>query len=159
MRPPLTSFSACTLLALALAATAGAAACRDLEVVTASYATLAEARASGALERGWLPRGTPAGAHDIREAHDLDSNRRWGLFEFPPGDAASLRAALGDEVPLHGLTCNAPRRIEWWPVLLRGALDHQQIAATGIQAYPAREADLIFAVNWSQGRAYYWTRE
>ena len=35
-----------------------------------TYATLAEARAAGAVERGWLPPLLPAGAHDIREAHD-----------------------------------------------------------------------------------------
>ena len=38
-------------------------------------------------------------------------------------------------------------------------LDHDRIMATGLEAYAAREGNLIFAVNWKQGRAYYWTRE
>jgi hypothetical protein len=56
-------------------------------------------------------------------------------------------------------TCTPPRRIEWWPQLLRERLDHDQIAATGLRAYPAREGDLIVLVNWNQGRAYYCSRE
>jgi hypothetical protein len=135
------------------------AGCRDIDVVTESYASLKEAAASGAIERGWLPRMLPEGARDIREAHDLDSNRRWGLFDFPQSDAAALRAALGSEISLAGHSCNPPRRIEWWPVMLRERLDAEQIAATGLRAYAAREGDLVFAVNWNQGRAYYWTRE
>jgi len=31
--------------------------------------------------------------------------------------------------------------------------------ATGLRAYTAKERGLIIAVNWAQGRAYYWTRE
>jgi hypothetical protein len=145
-----------SLLFLVLGAI-GADACRDLEVVTASYATLAEARAAGAVQRGWVPEGLPAGTHELREAHDLDSNRRWGLFSFPPAQSDALRSMLNsDEVNLTGVTCDIPRRIEWWPVLLRGALDGDRIRTAGLSAYRARTGDLLFLVNWEQGRAYYW---
>jgi hypothetical protein len=106
-----------------------------------------------------LPRGLPRGTQELRVAHDLDSNRRWGLFNFPRDEGDGLRALLASEISLQGLTCNPPRRIEWWPVLLRQQLDADRIKATGVQAYAAKESDLIVAVNWSQGRAYYWTRE
>lgn len=135
------------------------AGCRDLDVVTASYATLGEAIQAGAVERGWVPRGLPPGTREIREAHDLDSNRRWGLFDFPPEEADALRALLGPELTVHGLRCDPPRRIEWWPVLLRGALDADQVRATGLQAYAARDGELVFAINWRQGRGYYWVSE
>lgn len=134
-------------------------ACRDLDVVTAAYATLDEAVAAGAVANGWLPRGLPPGAREIREAHDLDSNRRWGLFVFPPEQAQALKAILGAEVSLEGRTCDPPRRIEWWPLLLRDRLDQAQIGATGHQAYESREDGLIFVVHWKQGRAYYCTGE
>lgn len=134
----------------------GSAGCRDVEVVTASYATLAEAAAAGAVERGWVPRGLPPGTREIREAHDLDTSRRWGLFNFPPAEADALKALLDAELSLDGQRCDPPRRIEWWPVLLRGVLDGEQIRATGIRAYRAREGGLIVAVNWKQGRGYYW---
>jgi hypothetical protein len=146
-------------LGVALVLVLASLACRDLEVVTESYATLQEAVSAGAVERGWVPRGLPAGSHEIREAHDLDSNRRWGLFNFPQTDAEALRSILGAEISLAGHTCNPPRRIEWWPLLLRDELNQEAIAATGLRAYSAREGDLVFGVNWKQGRAYYWTRE
>ena len=163
MRNPLfgerCSLAARTQLVALLVAIAGVSACRDADVVTESYATLKEATAAGAIERGWLPSGLPAGAHEIREAHDLDSNRRWGLFSFREADTEALRSILDSEISLAGHTCNPPRRIEWWPLLLRERLDHEKIAATGLRAYSARQSELVFAVNWSQRRAYYWTRE
>jgi hypothetical protein len=35
-------------------------------------------------------------------------------------------------------------------------LDDEQVRATGARAYPARAGELIFVVNWRQGRAFYW---
>jgi hypothetical protein len=133
-------------------------ACRDIDVVTASYSTLKEAEQAGAVERGWMPGGLPSGAYDIREAHDLDTRRRWALFSFPPTEAAMLRRLLQPtEMSLEGQACDAPRRIEWWPVLLRDRLDADRIRAAGLHAYRSGDGSLLFAVNWNQGRAYYWT--
>lgn len=133
-------------------------ACRDADVVTASYATLTEAEQAGAVERGWMPNGLPPGTHDIREAHDLDGNRRWGLFSFARHEAARLQRLLEPtEVSLDGQVSDAPRRIEWWPVLLRDRLDAERIRASGLRVYRSADGSLLFAVNWNQGRAYYWT--
>lgn len=134
-------------------------ACRNADVVTGTYATVAEAREAGAIDRGWIPALVPAGAHDLREAHDLDTNRRWGLFNFTDADEGALRAALKPEpISLEGHTCDVARRIEWWPVMLRGRLQDEQIRATGLSTYFAREPqDLVVAINWKQRRAYYWT--
>lgn len=123
--------------------------------MTGSYANLADAR--GAIEAGWIPRGLPEGAYDLREAHDMDSNRRWGLFSFPPAEGEALRAQLTDEIGVTGLRCDIPARIEWWPVLLRGNLDDTRIRDTGLKVHRARQGELIYLVNWSQGRAYYWS--
>jgi hypothetical protein len=137
---------------------AGAIACSDFDVVTESYATLEEARKAGAIERGWIPDGLPPGTTDLREAHDLDSNRQWGLFMFPPGEADVLRRLLQtDEVSLTGRTIDIPGRVEWWPVLLRGALDDEKIKSTGLRVYRSVRGNRVFLVNWSQGRAYYWS--
>ena len=132
--------------------------CRNADVVTASYATLDEARREGAIERGWIPEGLPPGTHDMREAHDLDSNRRWGLFSFPPEESDVLKRLLkADEKALSDVRIDAPPRIEWWPVLLRGALNSESIAATGLRAYESVDGRLIVLVNWKQCRAYYWS--
>ena len=73
-------------------------------------------------------------------AHDVDSNRRWGLFNFPPEEGDALRALAGPEISFDGLECNPPGRIEWWPVLLRQRLDGERIKATGLRGYAARRA-------------------
>jgi hypothetical protein len=138
---------------------AGGLACGDTNVVTGSYNTLEEAVAEGAVARGSVPRGLPPGARDIREAYDPGAHRRWGLFEFPPDEAPALRARLGPERPLTGERVSPPRRVEWWPLLLRGDLDPERLAATGLEVYDAREGGLAFAVNWKQGRAYYWAAD
>ena len=133
-------------------------ACSNVDVVTASYATLEEARASGAITPGRMPDRLPTGSHDLREARDLDTQRRWGLFSFPVDQRDQLNALLEpEEISLTGETCDVPGRIEWWPLLLRGNLDDERIRATGLHAYKAASGDLIFAVNWNQGRGYYWT--
>jgi hypothetical protein len=149
-----TAFAASAALALLVLT-----ACRNLDVVTEAYATLAEAQAAGAVDRGWLPRGLPPGTYELRVAHDLDSSRRWGLFNFPAVEGETLRALIESEISFDGLTCSPPRRIEWWPVLLRERLDGERIRATGVRGYAVKGSDLILAVNWAQGRAYYWSRE
>ena len=132
-------------------------ACSGVRSRTNSFATLSEARQAGAIERGWVPDGLPPGTHDLREAHLPDSTKRWGLFEYPQAEQETLRALLAaDELSLDGQHCDIPSRIEWWPIALRGDLDGARIAATGLQAYRSKAGDMIFAVNWRQGRAYYW---
>lgn len=145
-------------LAAACLAVVLLAGCTGPTVHTATYATLAEARAAGAIENGWVPADLPQGTYELRAAYAVDSWERWGLFNFHPGDAAALRAMLEpEEVPLTGTRMEIPGRIEWWPVILRGNLDAERISTTGLQAYRSRSGDRVFGVNWNQGRAYYWT--
>jgi hypothetical protein len=128
-------------------------------VETATFATLAEARESGAVERGWVPAVLPDQAFELRAAYDTRGDQRWGLFNFRPADADALRAVLEpQEMSLAGTVIDIPPRIEWWPVQLRGTLDAERVEATGLRAYRARSAPLVIAVNWNQGRAYYWVR-
>jgi hypothetical protein len=132
-------------------------ACGDLNVVTNSYATAEEARP--AVERGWIPPILPPGGHDIREAHDEAGSRRWGLFSFREEDVRFLESRLAEEVNLNGVRADAPPRIEWWPVLLRGPLDGERVASTGLKGYLISGQQLTIAVNWSQRRAYYWSSQ
>jgi hypothetical protein len=133
------------------------ATCSGVTSQTNSFATLADAREAGAIQQGWVPEGLPPHAHDLREAHLPGSPKRWGLFEYPQDEEATLRALLqAAEISLDGQRCDIPPRIEWWPVALRGDLDATSLSATGLRAYRSRSGDLIFAINWRQRRAYYW---
>ena len=133
------------------------AACGGMNSQTHAFATLIEARQSGAIATGRMPEGLPPSSHDIREAHVPGTSQRWGIINFPQSEAHVLRALLqAEQIPLDGHECDIPARIEWWPIELRGVLNGTRIAATGTQGYRARNGELIFAVNWRQGRAYYW---
>jgi hypothetical protein len=134
------------------------AACSAVNSQTNSFATIDEARRAGAVEKGWVPAWLPPGSHDLREAHVPGTPSLWGIVNFPEAEADALRQALHpEEVPLDGLRVEAPGRIEWWPIELRGALNGERLGMVGIRAYRARQQDLIVAVNWKQGRAYYWS--
>lgn len=134
-----------------------AAACGNHNVNTDSFGTMKEARDRGAVERGWVPSNLPEGAYELRAAYDLDSGRRWGILNFRPEDADALRGILApDEISVVGTKMQIPARIEWWPIALRSELDAEQLKATGLRTYRATSGDFVFAVNWPQGRAYYW---
>ncbi len=133
------------------------AACAGINSQTYAYATLDEARRAGAIEAGWVPEGLPPASHDLRVAQVPGTSQHWGIINFPRAEEPALRALLEpEELSLTGRHCDMPGRIEWWPTLLRGALDDGRLAATGIRGYRARAGGRLFAVNWSQGRAYYW---
>lgn len=127
-----------------------------VDAKTSTFATLIEAQP--AIDKGWMPAGLPRSSYEIRAAYVPDSWQRWGIINFPPADAEQLRGLLQpDEISLAGLRCDVPGRIEWWPVQLRQQLDAERIASTGAKAYSSRSGTLVFVVNWTQGRAYYWT--
>ena len=132
--------------------------CASPSVHTATYATFAEARAAGAVAKGLVPAMLPPNAYELRAAYSTNGPERWGLFNFRDTDIEALRSVLQpEEVSFAGTEMTIPGRIEWWPVILRGTLDAERIQDTGLRAYPARSGGLRFAVNWKQGRAYYWT--
>ena len=152
MRRCLLAVSLGTVLAVAFG-------CAGIKSQTNSFASLAEARQAGAIANGWIPEGLPPGSHDIREGHVPGTSQRWGLFEYPQAEEAVLRGLLQPgEIDADGQQCDVPSRIEWWPVVLRGQLDGNRVAATGAAVYRAKNSDLLFAVNWKQGRAYYWRK-
>ena len=143
------------LFGLAVLLVAG---CSGPTVHTATYASVAEAKAAGAVDKGLVPAILPPNAYELRAAYATNGSERWGLFNFRDADVEALRSVLQpDEISFAGTEMTIPGRIEWWPVILRGTLDAERIQATGLRAYPSRTGSLRFAVNWKQGRAYYWT--
>jgi hypothetical protein len=146
---------ACGAVAVALAA-----GCSGVNTRTNAFNTLADARQAGAIEQGLLPDGLPPGTRDIRIGHLPGERVSWGLFNFPPEQDAPLRQILQpQEVSLDGQRVEVPGRIEWWPRALRGALDAEQLAITGLKGYRTLDGAWVVAVNWQQGRAYYWVSD
>ena len=133
------------------------AGCRDLTVKMAVFQTVEEARAVGAVTAGWVPEGLPAMASDLRLGY-LPGGQHWGVFAFRPADEAAVRALTASEITTGTLACRPPGRLEFWPRLLHGPVDVATVRATGFRLYHGRDAR-TYAVNWGQGRAYFWSEE
>lgn len=56
-------------------------ACTDL-VIEERYANWGEANQSGLFRRGWLPLWLPPETKNIKEKHDLDTNRSTAVFNL-----------------------------------------------------------------------------
>jgi len=130
------------------------AGCGDLRVKIGIYANLDEARKAGALSSGWVPEGL-TDASDLREGH-LPDGRHWGAFSFPLGAAAPLKSLLGQEITTGTLSCEPPGRLEFWPRVLHSPIDVERVRSTGFKLYSGRDSR-TYAINWGQGRAYYWS--
>lgn len=130
------------------------AGCGGFRVEVGIYANLDEARKAGAVSAGWVPEGLAPDTSDLREGH-LPDGRHWGAFTFPAAGEASLRALLGSEITSGTLTCEPPGRLEFWPRVLHGPVDVERVRSTGFRLYSGRDSR-TYAINWGQGRAYYW---
>ena len=130
------------------------AGCGDLRVEMGIYANLEEARKAGALAAGWVPEGLASGTSDLREGH-LPDGRHWGAFTFPGGEEGALRALLGSEITTGTLSCEPPGRLEFWPRVLQSPVEVERVRSTGFKLYSGRDSR-TYAINWGQGRAYYW---
>lgn len=79
----------------------------------ASYASMADAIADGAVHRGWIPEWVPATARDLREVHDLDINVSALAFDLPAGTHWRLPAHC---IPVRfEQTPPTHFRRGWWP--------------------------------------------
>lgn len=132
------------------------AACAGVRSESDTFATLQEARAAGAIDRGWVPSGLPESTTDLRDAH-VPSGTHWGRFSFPPAQADALRGVVGAEITSAAPPCDPPGRFEWWPHLLRTPINLETAHVTGFRLYTSRDASRVFAINWNQGQGYYWS--
>jgi hypothetical protein len=131
-----------------------------------SYFSLAEAKKDGAVDRGWVPDDIlPISTRNIHELHDLSPSREWCSFEFAPNDSERLRKSLKsiDVLPWSVRHVRNPK-VPWWPTALNGNLDAQRIRNQGFDLYaierPANSVQsfiMFFAVDWSRGRAFFYS--
>jgi len=138
-------------LALMLVVVAG---CSDLRVKLAVYNSVDDARAGGAMTAGWVPDGVPASAGDLRVGY-MPDGRQWGVFAFQSSGADAVRALIQDEITSGTITLEPPGRLEFWPQILRRLVEVEHVRTTGLRIYRGRDAR-TYAINWGQGRAYYW---
>ena len=142
---------------LALIAMLTTIGCGDLRVKMEVFNTADDARRAGALTTAWMPERIPPGASDLRVGH-LPDGRHWGVFAFLPVDVETVRALTGEEITTGTLSCDPPGRLEFWPRILQSPVSADRARSTGLRLYRGHDGR-IYAVNWGQGRAYYWRQE
>lgn len=96
------------------------------ENVEHHYQDLASARAAGAVGDGrWIPPILPEDASDIREVHNIDSNRTWCCFATV--SVADVRAKVSERGgakvrgPIHAGPREMLRDFSWWPASMVSA--------------------------------------
>ena len=128
------------------------------------YASLADARKDGAIDRGWIPDYLPESAHTIHEVHDMSPSRGWCAFEFIPSDSTGLRKSVQsvDGWPPSVKRIPSPGK-PWWPPFLEGSLDAEKIRQGGFDLYTVVSADtpstteaILFAIDWTKGRGFFY---
>ena len=129
------------------------------------YPSLADARKSGAIDRGWIPDDIlPSSSHSIHELHNLSPSKEWCAFEFDADDSERLRKNLKSiDVLLPSVRRVRDPKVSWWPAMLKGDLDPTSIRQQGFTLYqierPANSVMnevLLFAVDWSKGRGFFY---
>ncbi len=63
-----------------------------LESSKNEFATFEEMKEAGLIQKGWLPDYFPKSATNIREGHNIDTNRVWATFKYESSDLQSIEA-------------------------------------------------------------------
>lgn len=129
------------------------------------YSNLEQARVDGAIERGWLPKCIPSSAHDIVEAHNIDTNQIFVSFQYYGNDGAQFIAAcMATESPHCPSAQRALDLAPWWsPALVD---DPGTRLPADVRIYHCKkmihagaETEAYVALNSGDKRAWYWTRQ
>jgi hypothetical protein len=113
------------------------------------YGSFEEAHKADA-GHGWLPEFLPSTATNIREIHNLDSNRVWGSFVNVAG--ASVTSFCLNSSTLSGVHVDDPGAT-WWPKELVGDINSSAHAWNLYECSGSPHSILIAPTN---GRQFYW---
>lgn len=129
------------------------------------YPSLADADKDRAITRGWIPdEYLPRSSFSIQEVHDLSPSTEWCAFEFSPTDSQNLLTNLKHVEVLPLPLRHVPRSgVSWWPSVLVGDLNVEQIHKSGFELYfaerplnPVTTGYWLFAIDWSRGRGFFY---
>ena len=112
--------------------------CLPGETPEQAYTGYDEAKADGAIGRGWIPEGLPETAVDIREKHNLDNNA--SILVFDAGESFTLPEGCdtATEAPKASLSAG------WWP-------------AAEVAELPAYHcSDGLLATDETSSQVYFW---
>jgi hypothetical protein len=79
------------IFALAGAVMVGSLALVQIENQSSHFANYDELKASGLIERGWIPEHIPRSVKSVNESHDVSSYSGGGTFTYDPSDTAIIQ--------------------------------------------------------------------
>lgn len=129
------------------------------------YPSLADADKAGAITHGWIPDDLlPGSSRSIHEVHEGSPSIEWCAFEFSPTDSLGLRKNLRSvDVPPPSVKRVPDPDMSWWPAVLRGKLDVNEIHKDGFNLYTGVRPEtsvtteiLLFAIDWEKGRGFFY---
>ena len=136
-----------------------ARACTVYETPVEEYPSLAEARAAGAIDRGWIPDFLPPNATHLREVHRIDSNERWLAFTAP---LPELRAMASQLAPLSYESARRTANRSWvvggdWPPELSKRFWHTPRSTSLLSYHISKAERYCVAIEWRTGRGWGWS--
>ena len=118
------------------------------ETIESEYKSFAEAKTSGAVERGWIPSIVPETALNIVEKHNLDTNRQVLRFSYAPDMKENLLGSCKQVSP--GNIVWPKLNANWWPSQLTTSLaTHSEVF------FWCPEANGFVATNYKE-HVYFW---
>ena len=131
-----------------------------IETPVEEYASVAEARAAGAFQRGWLPDFLPPNATHLREVHDIDTNQRWLTFTAPLPELHTLTLRF-TPLPYQAARRTAvdrPLRAGGaWPMELSKRFWHTPRSTRLLSYHFNKDDEYCLAIEWLTGRAWGWS--
>lgn len=133
-----------------------------------SYASIADVKKAESSAQSWVPDDLlPESSRNLLVAGELSPSREWCAFEFTPSDSGHLLRlkALNkiDELPQSVRRVQNPHKM-WWPNVLVGSLDAEEIRGTGLQLFiaekPANAVNttiFLFALDLAKGQGYFYS--
>ena len=130
--------------------------CERMDTVENTYRNFEAAITAGAVgDDKWIPPVLPPSAADIRETHNLETNKVWLSFHFSPAEFHFINQRC---TPANQTEVNLARKRpgNWWPVsLVRGGGTTLADEAKHYQYYHCGKAAFL-ATNPARNVAYYW---
>jgi hypothetical protein len=131
-----------------------AVACEQWEVLEETYSSRDQLVRDGAITRGWIPEWIPASATDVREVHDLDTNRSQLAFAYREFDTAALAPSCKSETQSRITVARTALR-SWWPPELTVASAETKRFSLFACAQD-REPQAFLAIDPANRTAYFW---
>lgn len=120
----------------------------SIEEPEARYKTLTAARIAGAVDQGTIPAWLPPNAFNLKEKHDLDTNRSILRFNFPSSDNWNPATACARIA--HTQLRGPGLKASWWPADVPATATHRHAY------YTCGAAGGFLAVDFTGGEAFYW---